>query len=76
MNMIYLEIFKNSEENSARTFSFRDGHFSDIYYAVYDYLTDDLEQPHEIAADACDWADLACVGEYYEADDFGISVRD
>ena len=73
---IYYDIFKNNQENSCRTFRCRDGHFSEIYDDVYDYLTDTLEQTHEIAAEACDWADLACVGDYYEADDFGISVRD
>ena len=73
---IYYDIFRNNEENPCRTFRCRDGHFKDIYCAVYDYISEKLEQPHEIAAEACDWADFACVGETYEMDDFTITIRD
>ena len=42
--------------------------------SVYDLLIDYF--PHDIAADAESWTELACVGEMYEADDFEIEMME
>ncbi len=42
--------------------------------SVYDYLIDLF--PHEIAVEAETWTELACVGEFYENDDFEIEMME
>jgi hypothetical protein len=41
---------------------------------VYDCLIDRFE--HDIAANAEGWVELACVGEWYEEDEFEIEMME
>ena len=39
---------------------------------LYDYL--EYKFGHEVAADASSWAELACVGEEYEHEEFTLTM--
>lgn len=56
---------------------------NDDYYSVYDiiagYLEPDISkispENHQIAADAEGWAELACVGDFYETNSLpGLTI--
>lgn len=42
--------------------------------SVYDFLIDHFD--HDTAAEAEGWTELACVGEWYEEDDFEIEMME
>jgi hypothetical protein len=42
--------------------------------SVYDRLIDDFE--HDVAVEAESWTELACVGEWYETDEFEIEMME
>jgi hypothetical protein len=65
-NGVYAQVtFKKDVSESCRFYDSR---------SVYDRLIDDFE--HDIAADAEGWTELACVGEWYETDDFEIEMME
>lgn len=41
---------------------------------VYDYLVDRFG--HNVAANAEGWVELACIGEWYEDDEFEIEIME
>ena len=47
------------------------GYFADSR-SIYDRLIDDFA--HDIAAEAEGWAEMACVGDVYEEDEFIIEM--
>ena len=52
------------------------GYRKTLFTAYSEYLYDDLEYDfdHEVAADASSWAEVACIGEKYEHEEFIIEM--
>ena len=66
-NGVYARVEFNTESKG-----YRRTLFSDCSEDLYDALEYDFG--HEVAADASSWAEIACIGEKYEHEEFIIEM--
>lgn len=69
-NGVYAQVTLKADikEDSSHSHYFYDSR------SVYDFLIDYFN--HDTAASAESWTELACVGEWYETDDFEIEMME